>query len=419
MSRIVVITTLLTSILVLSGCGMFSMPDKLDESNRNVSETNNKMTTTNDGIIYTNEQIKKTNEEILAMKIELEAMRGVMESMHGSLQEMLGALGEMQKLLRQMQQSMEAMRQSTTDMTSKMDETNQKIDGTNKTIDETNKKIDETNQKMASLKSAIHKQTLAAAMTELLKPENTRYLFPPTSLMAAGQIFAEEATAEEVTELVYVYLKDIDEVLPDDSLKGTDGKFSPSLIAETDHSKQAKFTILEVIAGLMPQENIEEAVTTQINGGGRYEAAARSLLMLRTLFMKSILVEEDLFSRKLDNLGKVDEAVNRVSNLDWIARLPFTEAISVKTRGMLNPDDNVNEMLDPKMTVSMWDHIAMSLDSEIDLKTIGDTPQNRAKMDHLKRVVQKYRDFWKSKGGSPSGLPPTLFMNFSSSQFLR
>lgn len=402
-AHIVVVTTFLASILALSGCGMFSMPDKLDESNRNVAETNNKMTTTNEGIIYTNEQIKKTNEEILAMKIELEAMRGVMESMHGSLQEMLGALGEMQKLLRQMQQSMEAMRQSTTDMTSKMDQTNQKID--------------ETNQKMASLKAAIHKQTLAAAMTELLKPENTQFLFPPTSLMAAGQIFAEEATSEEVTELVYVYLKDIDEVQPDDSLKGADGKFPASVIAETDHSKQAKFTILEVIAGLMPQEKVEGAVTSQINGGGRYEAAARSLLMLRTLFIKSILVEEDLFSGKLDNLGKIDEAVDRVSDLDWIARLPFVETISVKTRGMLSPDDNVNEKVDPKMTVSMWDHIAMSLDTEIDLKMIGDTPQNRAKMDHLKRVVQKYRDFWKSKGGSPSGLPPTLFMDFSSSYF--
>ncbi len=394
MIRIAFVAAISTSFLVLAGCGMFKMPEKLDESNRNVSETNNKMTTTNDGIIYTNEQIKRTNEEIIAMKIELEAMRGVMETMHGSLLEMLGVLGKMQDLLHQMQLTLDAMRQSTTDMTTKMDETNHKID--------------ETNQKMASLKAAIHKQTLAAALTELLKPENTKYLFPPTSLMAAGQVFVDEATPREITELIYVYLKEIDEVLPDDSLKGADGKYPPTLIAEVDHAKLAKFTILEVIAGLMPQDKVEEAVKTQILQGGRYDLTAKSLLMLRTLFLKSFLIEEDLFSGKIDNFGKMDEALERVSNLDWIARLPFAGEITVKTRGMLNPENNVNEKLDPLMMLAMWDHLAMSLDSEIDLKKVGDTPETRAKLDRLKKRVKKHQEFWKSNGESSKELPPRL-----------
>jgi hypothetical protein len=150
----------------------------------------------------------------------------------------------------------------------------------------------------------------------------------------------------------------------------------------------------------MPQDSVEEAVRTEVTGGGRYDSTVYALLMLRTLFVKSILIEEDLFSIKLDDLGKIDEAITRVSDLDWIARLPFADQIAVKTRGMLIPDDNVNEKLDPRMTVSMWKRIAMSLDAELDPAKVGNSPEAQARLKKDRETVQAYQDYWSHTPGS-------------------
>jgi hypothetical protein len=340
-----------------------TMPDKIDQTNEQVSETNRKMDSTNAAI-------RETNHNMVDMEAELVAMRAVMEAMSG-------ALDEMRQLLDQMRQSMAQMQSSMGSLNDKMDKTIQAIA--------------ETNRKMEKVNSAIHKQTLVAALTEMMKPENTAYLFPPTGMMPAGQTFAEEATSNEIVQMIYVTLKDIDEVQPDSAPSRS--RQTPE---EMDHDKLAKFTSLEVIAGLMPQTSVEEAVTTEINNGGRYDMTVYQLLMLRTLFIKSILIEEDLFAGKLDDLGKIQEAITRVTQLDWIVRLPFAAQIGVKTRGMIDPDDNVDERVDLRMTVPMWDRLARALDTELDPAKVGTSPEALAKVQEFKTLVKSYQDSWHS-----------------------
>jgi hypothetical protein len=343
-----------------------SMPQKIDETNDQVTQTNRKIDT--------------TNTTMVGMKVELEVMRSVMEAMNGALAQMQESLLTMQQALISMQKLIDEMRQATADMRTSTAAMNEKMN-------ETIQAIAETNRKMEKVNSAIHKQTLVVALTEMMKPEHTRYLFPPTGMMPAGQTFADEATSDEIVQLIYVTLKDIDEVQPQRGLE-------PKEAEELDHDKLGKFTSLEVITGLMSQKNVEEAVRREINGGGRYDLTVYQMLMLRTLLIKSILVEEDLFSGKLDDLGKIEEAVKRVSELDWIARLPFSDQIGVKTKGMLNPDNNVNEKLDPKMTVSMWNRLALALNSELDPAKVGNSPEALARVAQFKALVKSYQDYW-------------------------
>jgi hypothetical protein len=343
-----------------------TMPQKIDETNDQVTQTNRKIDT--------------TNTTMVGMKIDLESMTSIMEAMNGALGLMHDSLKEMHASLESMQKTMEEMRQATSDMRTSTAAMNDKMN-------ETIHAIAETNHKMEKVNSAIHKQTLVVALTEMMKSENTQYLFPPTGMMPAGQTFADEATSDEVVQLVYVTLKDIDEVQPQTTLSAKE-------IEDLDHKKLSKFTSLEVIAGLMSQENIEEAVRHEIKAGGRYDTTVYKLLMLRTLLVKSILVEEDLFSVKLDDLGKIQEAIKRVSELDWIARLPFADQIGVKTRGMLNSDNNVDEKLDPKMTVSMWNRLALALNSELDPAKVGNSEEAQARVAQFKATVKSHQDYW-------------------------
>jgi hypothetical protein len=357
-----------------------TMPQKIDETNDQVTQTNRKIDT--------------TNTTMVGMKIDLESMTNIMEAMNGALGLMHDSLKEMHASLESMQKTMEEMRQATGDMRTSTSAMNDKMDDMRKSTAEMNDKMNqtihaiaETNRKMEKVNSAIHKQTLVVALTEMMKPENSQYLFPPTGMMPAGQTFADEATSDEVVQLVYVTLKDIDEVQPQATLSAKE-------MEELDHKKQSKFTSLEVIAGLMSQDSIEEAVKNEIKAGGRYDTTVYKLLMLRTLLVKSILVEEDLFSVKLDDLGKIQEAIKRVSELDWIARLPFADQIGVKTRGMLNPDNNIDEKLDPKMTVSMWNRLALALNSELDPAKVGNSEEAQARVAQFKATVKSYQDYW-------------------------
>ncbi|MFL5812903.1 MAG: hypothetical protein ACJ763_04950 [Bdellovibrionia bacterium] len=343
-----------------------TMPQKIDETNDQVTQTNRKIDT--------------TNTTMVGMKIDLEAMTSIMEAMNGALGLMHDSLKEMHSSLESMQKTMEEMRQATSDMRTSTAAMNDKMN-------ETIHAIAETNRKMEKVNSAIHKQTLVVALTEMMKSENTQYLFPPTGMMPAGQTFADEATSDEVVQLVYVTLKDIDEVQPQTTLSAKEAE-------DLDHKKLSKFTSLEVIAGLMSQESVEEAVRHEIKGGGRYDTTVYKLLMLRTLLVKSILIEEDLFSVKLDDLGKIQEAIKRISELDWIARLPFADQIGVKTRGMLNSDNNVEEKLDPKMTVSMWNRLALALKSELDPAKVGNSEEAQARVAQFKATVKSYQDYW-------------------------
>ncbi len=338
---------------------------------------------------------------MIGMKVELEVMRSVMEAMNGALAEMQNTLAAMQGVMSDMRQATQDMRTSTHSMDDKMNDMNSSTHSMNDQMNDmrssthamndkmndTIQAIAETNRKMEKVNSAIHKQTMVVALTEMMKPENTQYLFPPTAMMPAGQTFADEATSDEIVQLVYVTLKDIDEVQPQRQL-------SPQETDDLDHKKLAKFTSLEVIAGLMSQKSVEDAVQTQIRSGGRYDTTVNQLLMLRTLLIKSILVEEDLFSVKIDDLGKAEEAINRVSDLDWIAKLPFASQVGVRTKGMLNSDNNVNEKLDPRMTVPMWNRLALALETELDPEKVGNSAGAQTRVAQFKATVKSHQDYW-------------------------
>lgn len=264
-------------------------------------------------------------------------------------------------------------------------------------MDDTYGQIVKTNAEMEKTTDAIHKQTLLLALEEILKPENTKYLVPPTGMLAAGEAFAEEATAEEIAKLTYVWLKEVRKGIPD-NLSELDEKGLMALI----HEKLVKLTALQVITGLAPQETIEKLVQDQIYNGGRYEDTAYGVLMSRALFIKSFLLDETLMApdEKLNNLGKLEEAYDRTAQLDYLVRLPFAKkiALDVKVSEIdLEVEESLaglGENLGLSFPTTYWKRIQSALDKELEEKYLG-SPAARKRKDQLKKKVHPFLEAWK------------------------
>lgn len=243
-----------------------------------------------------------------------------------------------------------------------------KMDQSNSNMNDMKSKMDVTNVKMDSTNQSIHKQTLLLALNDMLKPENSTYLYPaPTGMMPGGETFAQEATAEELAKLGFLFLKEIDEVSPDDSEKLADGTWPPVLVAKIDHDKVVKFVGLQVIMGFAPQKTVEELVQTQIVAGGRYRKATLALLMLRASFINDLLLQQSLLDYKLTEPGMIVEASNRAESLDYLARLSFKDEIKVKTLGMLDPSQNIEMVLELNMK-NIWTRLDRSFRDELSPK---------------------------------------------------
>lgn len=263
-------------------------------------------------------------------------------------------------------------------------------------MDGTYAQIVKTNQEMGKTTDAIHKQILLLSLQDMLRPENSKYLLPPTGMLAGGETFSKEATAEEIVKLAYVWLQEVIKAQPEDlATLGEKG------LADLLHEKMVKLTALQVIAGLATQSTIESLVKDQILEGGRYEAAAYSVLMSRALFIKSFLLDESLMSgsEKLDNLGKLEEAIERTSQLDYLARLQFANKIVLEIK-VSSVDLNISESLD-KLDPSMglrfpliyWKKIEDSFNSALNPEHANNS-KTRQRKEAISQKINSYLKSW-------------------------
>lgn len=266
---------------------------------------------------------------------------------------------------------------ATKSMPGRMDQMIGKMDDTLEAISDTNTKIEKTN-------NAVHKQKLLMALTELLKADNTKYLAPPTGMMPAGESFAEEATPTELIKLTYVWLKEVEKA----QAMGTQ---KPE---EVDADKLVKLVALQIIAGFTSQEKVEAIVDQQILKGGRYEKAAYAFLMARVLFLRDTLIPSVL-DDQITNLGSLEEAVQRSTALDYVARLPFSDKIQLVTKGMSDPELNVNEKLDPKVASDTWQKVSRAAETELEAQYLAPEYAEAARVSQAREKVTSAVSYWK------------------------
>jgi hypothetical protein len=173
----------------------------------------------------------------------------------------------------------------------------------------------------------------------MMSPQNSKYLNPaPMAMLPPGQVFANEATSDEIVSLVFTLIQGIQDALP-----VTD----PAAQASFNQDKNVDFNVAKVVVGLMSQAKVDEMVHNQIDLGGRYQDTAYKILALRYNFISSLNLSGDLMpgddGSGLTNVGLITEAAKDVAAMTMIAKLPYPEKIAYKLTGFYpsaTGDDN-------------------------------------------------------------------------------
>lgn len=246
------------------------------------------------------------------------------------------------------------------DMPAKMDKTNENMEKMINNMDHTNAGIDDQRQLIP--------------FENMLKEENSENLSPiPTRLMPFGKKLAEAIPAQDFVELAYLWLKEVDEVFPAHKLdaNGDEIPYTQPEIEKINHDKLARLVGLQIIAGFLPQQRVNEMIEQQVYTAGRYEDTVYTILMLRVQFTRDVLLDASLLSAPLDNAGKVAQAVEYNKNIDFIAKLKFARKIGLKTKGFLPTDLSPVEAFDTGIALKNWQRIQRSAERDCDIGTRG------------------------------------------------
>ncbi len=272
-------------------------------------------------------------------------------------------------------------------------------------MDQTNSRMSNMLEEMKKTTAGVHDQSLLIPMENILKEENHDSLSPvPFKLMPYGKKFAEAATAQELTDLTYLWLKEVDESLPAkdiDESTGAELPYTRRQVAKINNEKVARLVALQVIAGFTPQSTVEEIVRMNVvgqsdEGSRRFEDTALAFLMLRTMFIRDVLLQESLLASPLDNVGKVEEATKYARQIDFIARLRFANRINFKSRGLIGDngqqlpsDEQPQEQLSKDVAAKLWRSIFEK--AQADLRVVQREVGNNSEEDKKIYEQEKIR----------------------------
>jgi hypothetical protein len=165
------------------------------------------------------------------------------------------------------------------------------------------------------------------AYKEMLEDKNTEVLTPiPFRMIIPGKKLAAIITGEELAQLTYVQMKEINEYQCDSIPTADQGK---SL-----HDKLARLYSLMIIAAWAPQSTIEDMIKTQIQGATMFQGGALAALALRYTFLSEVMMDQSLMSGSgFANVGQLEEAVKTNTALDYLTSLTITPFVKVKVLG--------------------------------------------------------------------------------------
>jgi hypothetical protein len=299
-----------------------------------------------------------------------------------------------------------------------------------KKMDNMNKTTADMDAGMKKTNAAIHDQQLMIPLKEMENKDNWDVLTPiPFKILPYGKKFAEAATAEELIELSYKYLKQIGEASLTAGMDndGNDIPYNKTTLEYKNavREKQALLTIVQVLAGFAPQATVNLMIEKYLYGVGeagslRYEKTAYQFLYLRYIFIHDVLIESSLTSEPLSNVGMVEQAIIYTQQLDQIAREPFGDRVVLNLAPSLYvsvctttaPVEckpgyeslDFSGKMNPKLTFGEWKKIKVAMDTDLVNGRAVDpsrdaelTARERQKTIEAQRTVQEYLQYWENR----------------------
>jgi hypothetical protein len=245
-------------------------------------------------------------------------------------------------------------------MPNKMDDLKASTDDHMTSVENTTKQVDD------DTKDGLRLNKIGVALQNIFLDENTEYFLPvPADMMPWAQVLADNLHEDEFMKLMDVWARRITQVAAScsdvtGSVVTPDGKCSlpPNIAAQTDHEKQAKFWGIAAVAGLMSQSMIDQTVQTEYTAGGQFNETLYEVLAARQIFIQTVLMDNTLMAKDVDDPGKLKKAVEYAEDLQYIADLSFASQIDLNMSAMFVPTDVVDVAFDPTIAPTEWANIA-------------------------------------------------------------
>ena len=126
-------------------------------------------------------------------------------------------------------------------------------------VDTMQQKTSEMSDGMKSTNESIRQQKMLVCLDGMKSNYSLQHLYPiPSDLMPYAKTFAEAVRADEISELAYLWLKEIDEVSPLKNI-GPNGKevdLTPEQQSQAMVQKFGRFQGLMAIAGFLPEQTV-------------------------------------------------------------------------------------------------------------------------------------------------------------------
>lgn len=261
-------------------------------------------------------------------------------------------------------------------------------------------RMDRMKQKMDETEIALGR---VFSFEALLKEEYGRELIPvPFDLIPFATEFSKYAPADELIEVVYLWVRKINEVTLD----------LPNPTAEEifkfDWKKMHVQAALQAVAGTIPKAKLEKIIREQIHSSGRYSDAALNLLMLRIRYLRDVMLGASLLAERMNDVGDLEKAIEYAEEIEYIARLRFARQIHIELTGFKNNDLDVLEAFDPTVAVKTWQKIKFkaNVGLRVEMKDVSDVPgenerlyqENQARYNKALALVNQRIQGW---GGRP------------------
>ena len=263
--------------------------------------------------------------------------------------------------------------------------TPEKMDNMQNTIGKMHGTMEKMNKGMGETVAGVNDQRILIPLIELMKYENYDELSPlPVKLLPYGKSLAQAVTADQMVEIVYLWLKEIDEVYPPKALdkNGNEIEYTAEQIDKINTTKLGRLAALQITAGFLPQTTVDQIIENQIINFGRFEETTYTILMLRVQFIRDVLLDASLLSKPLNSVGGLNQAIAFTQSLELITQLAFAAKIKMKVSGLLAPQENFEETLKKDLALTKWKKIKLSAekDLKLELQVITGNPEKDAQI---------------------------------------
>lgn len=277
------------------------------------------------------------------------------------------------------------------DMPNKMDSMNKKMDSLTQGMNETNGNMGQMIVLMGKTVDGVDKQKVLLPFQALMDEANYEMLSPiPSMLMPYAKEFAAAIPPKDFAELAYLWLKEIREVNPLKKLdkEGNEIAYTDAEVSRINQLKLGRLIALQAVCGFLSDEKVNAVINLHIKQYSRFEKTAYKILMLRTQFVRDVLLRESLLSEPLSTVGEIKEAMMYIGQLDFISRLPYRNKVSVKVDGFLAPmEPTIQEAHDPKMMMTLLKKIELSVKQDFKIEqqvVVGENSQEDAQIQSNK-----------------------------------